>query len=130
MQPPLAEAALAADLITAFFSHFLAALAAKKNQKIVEISVKISKNSQLCSSVSPVCLYSKSPHLQQSVLNELAQELYISQLSALGLAEASLARGIAEVTAHRDRAAVRSPFNREEALAALRREAASPASPA
>ena len=48
----------------------------------------------------------------------------------LGLAEASLARGIAEVTAHRDRAAVRSPFNREEALAALRREAASPASPA
>ena len=39
----LAEAALAADWITAFFSQFLAALAAKQYQKIVKISDSVPK---------------------------------------------------------------------------------------
>ena len=37
-QPPLAEAVLATDWITAFLSQFLAALAAKNIKKIIKIS--------------------------------------------------------------------------------------------
>ena len=52
----LAEAALAADWITAFFSQFLAALAAKKYQKIVKISDSVRRKFSMPEHMPLVCL--------------------------------------------------------------------------